>query len=212
MRGRLRGVVPARAGHVWGIAEPKAKHGLWEELTRSGQVLFCTDLIAAADAAHARAAEAAVPHAKRAAAEDRLKALKEREQQLVRECKVAEGRSRPASRLAGTGVAAARSLASTGEKGNLRGVAACALPLHVAGGAPSHAELEPLLAAMGQARFVLLGESSHGTQQFYETRAALTQLLVKRHGFQAVVVEGDWPDAERASRYVCGRSLKDKSA
>ena len=43
-------------------------------------------------------------------------------------------------------------------------------------------------------------------------RAALSKLLIERHGFQAVVVEGDWPDAQRVHRYVAGRSLKDMSA
>ena len=55
-------------------------------------------------------------------------------------------------------------------------------------------------------------EATHGSTQFYELRAALTRLLIETRGFQAVVVEGDWPDAQRTCRYVSGRSLHDTSA
>jgi erythromycin esterase-like protein len=54
-------------------------------------------------------------------------------------------------------------------------------------------------------RFVLLGEASHGTHEFYRVRAAITKALVRDHGFDAVAVEGDWPDAYRVNRYVRGR-------
>lgn len=44
------------------------------------------------------------------------------------------------------------------------------------------------------AKIVLLGESSHGTSEFYRARAAITRQLIERHGFNVVAVEGDWPD------------------
>ena len=47
------------------------------------------------------------------------------------------------------------------------------------------------------ARIVLLGESTHGTSEFYRARAAITQRLIERHGFTIVAVEADWPDAAR---------------
>ena len=37
------------------------------------------------------------------------------------------------------------------------------------------ASLDPLLASIGDARFVLLGEASHGRAQDYRWRAALTR-------------------------------------
>jgi erythromycin esterase-like protein len=52
------------------------------------------------------------------------------------------------------------------------------------------------------ARVVLLGESSHGTSEFYRARAAITRRLVERHGFSIVAVEADWPDAASIDRYV----------
>jgi erythromycin esterase-like protein len=51
-------------------------------------------------------------------------------------------------------------------------------------------------------RVVLLGESSHGTAEFYRARAAVTRRLVERHGFTIVAVEADWPDAAAVDRYV----------
>src|SRR5438067_7887507 len=66
--------------------------------------------------------------------------------------------------------------------------------------------LDPLIYLAGDSPFVLLGEASHGTHEFYSTRAAITERLIKEKGFQAVAVEADWPDAYRVNRYVRGRS------
>lgn len=57
---------------------------------------------------------------------------------------------------------------------------------------------------VGDARFVLVGESSHGTHEFYAARAAITRRLLTEHGFDAVAVEADWPDAYRVDRFVRG--------
>lgn len=64
------------------------------------------------------------------------------------------------------------------------------------------ADYDPLLDLIGNARFVLLGEASHGTKEFYRTRAHITQRLISELGFTAVAVEADWPDAYRVNRYV----------
>jgi erythromycin esterase-like protein len=68
------------------------------------------------------------------------------------------------------------------------------------------AQDESLVQRLGQARLALLGEASHGTHEFYAERAALSRRLVVEHGFQAVVVEADWPDAWRVNRYIRGLS------
>ena len=62
----------------------------------------------------------------------------------------------------------------------------------------------PLLDLVGDARFVLLGEASHGTHDFYHERAEITKRLIIEKGFNAVAVEADWPDAYRVNRYVLG--------
>jgi predicted phosphoribosyltransferase len=65
-------------------------------------------------------------------------------------------------------------------------------------------DYDPLMALIGDARFVLLGEASHGTHEFYRERARITQRLIDEKGFAAVAVEADWPDAYRVNRYVRG--------
>jgi erythromycin esterase-like protein len=58
---------------------------------------------------------------------------------------------------------------------------------------------------VGDARIVLLGEATHGTHEFYRARAELTRYLVATAGFNAVAVEGDWPDCHRVSQWLAGR-------
>jgi erythromycin esterase-like protein len=65
-------------------------------------------------------------------------------------------------------------------------------------------DYDALLELVGDARVVLLGEASHGTHEFYRERARITKRLIEELGFSAVAVEGDWPDADRVSRYVQG--------
>ncbi|KAJ4288288.1 hypothetical protein N0V88_007480 [Collariella sp. IMI 366227] len=50
--------------------------------------------------------------------------------------------------------------------------------------------------------FILIGDASHGTSEYYTARALLTQHLIQHHGFNIVAVEADWPDAEAVDRYV----------
>jgi erythromycin esterase-like protein len=59
---------------------------------------------------------------------------------------------------------------------------------------------------VGEAHFVLIGEASHGTHEFYEQRARMARRLIEDKGFGAVAAEADWPDAFRVNRYVRGRS------
>ncbi len=63
-----------------------------------------------------------------------------------------------------------------------------------------------LLELIGNARFVLLGEGSHGTEEFYRERIKITKRLIDEKGFSAIAIEGDWPDAYRVNRYVCNQS------
>jgi erythromycin esterase-like protein len=68
------------------------------------------------------------------------------------------------------------------------------------------ADFNALVATAGGAEIVLLGEASHGTHEFYATRAELTRRLISEHGFRGVAIEADWPDTFRVHRYVTGRS------
>jgi erythromycin esterase-like protein len=79
-------------------------------------------------------------------------------------------------------------------------IRAAAIPLD--GGERDYDEL---LELVGDARFVLLGEATHGTHEFYQERARITRRLIEEKGFHAVAVEADWPDAYRVNRYVRGQ-------
>jgi erythromycin esterase-like protein len=65
---------------------------------------------------------------------------------------------------------------------------------------------DALLELIGDAHLVLLGEASHGTHEFYRERANITRRLMAEKGFDAVAIEGDWPDAYRINRFVRGTS------
>ncbi len=73
------------------------------------------------------------------------------------------------------------------------------------------ADYDRLLRVVGDARFVLLGEATHGTHEFYRARAEITKRLILEKGFTAVAVEADWPDAYRVNHYVRDQS-DDESA
>jgi erythromycin esterase-like protein len=63
---------------------------------------------------------------------------------------------------------------------------------------------DALLEIVGDAEFVLLGEASHGTHEFYRSRAEITKKLITEKNFSAIAVEADFPDAYRVNRYIRG--------
>ena len=75
----------------------------------------------------------------------------------------------------------------------------------------SAVDYDALIERAGEAQLVLVGEASHGTHEFYATRAELTKRLIDEKGFRAVALEADWPDSFRVHRFVTGRS-EDASA
>jgi erythromycin esterase-like protein len=86
------------------------------------------------------------------------------------------------------------------ERENLELAAAIRAAAHPLTGAATDYDL--LLDRIGDARFVLLGEASHGTHEFYRQRALITRRLIAERGFSAVAVEADWPDAYQVNRFV----------
>ncbi len=68
----------------------------------------------------------------------------------------------------------------------------------------SRGDYDGLVELVGGRRLVLIGEASHGSHDFYNERARITRRLIEECGFNAVAVEGDWPDAYRVNRYVSG--------
>ncbi len=65
-------------------------------------------------------------------------------------------------------------------------------------------KLDNLLERIGDSRVVLLGEASHGTAEFYEMRARITQELIEKKGFTIIAAEADWPDAAHLDHYIHG--------
>ena len=63
-------------------------------------------------------------------------------------------------------------------------------------------DLDPLMESIGDAHFVLLGEASHGTHEYYTWRAHITKRLIEEKGFSFIAVEGDWPDCYRLNRWI----------
>lgn len=74
------------------------------------------------------------------------------------------------------------------------------------------ADYDPLMEAIGDARLVLIGEASHGTDEFYCERAEITKRLIQEKGFTAIAVEADFPDAYRVNRFVQNNRSQDLTA
>lgn len=63
-------------------------------------------------------------------------------------------------------------------------------------------DLEAFGKAVGGARFVALGEATHGTREFFLLKQRLIEYLVRRKGFSVVAFEMNWPDADEVDRFV----------
>jgi erythromycin esterase len=63
-------------------------------------------------------------------------------------------------------------------------------------------DLDPLLESIGDAKYVLLGEASHGTHEYYTWRAMISRRLILEKGFSFIAVEGDWPDCYRINKWI----------
>lgn len=64
--------------------------------------------------------------------------------------------------------------------------------------------MDSLIKQAEKARYVLMGEASHGTSDFYQVRAELSKRLIAEHGFRFIAVEGDWPSCYTFNRYIKG--------
>lgn len=87
-------------------------------------------------------------------------------------------------------------MSTTGE--NFKDIQSQLLPLY------DSRHLDPLLESIGNAQFVLLGEASHGTHEYYTWRAQISKRLIKEKGFNVIAVEGDWPDCYKINRWIKG--------
>lgn len=65
-------------------------------------------------------------------------------------------------------------------------------------------DLDPLMDRIGDSHYVLLGEASHGTHEYYTWRMEITKRLIEKKDFSFIAVEGDWPDCYAINRYIKG--------
>ncbi len=65
-------------------------------------------------------------------------------------------------------------------------------------------DLDPLMDSIGDSKYVLLGEASHGTHKYYTWRSNISKRLIKEKGFSFITVEGDWPDCYKINRWIKG--------
>jgi erythromycin esterase len=72
--------------------------------------------------------------------------------------------------------------------------------------------LDPLMKEIADAKYVLLGEASHGTHEYYTWRTHISKRLIAEKNFSMIAVEGDWPDCYRLNRYVKGYPDSGKDA
>lgn len=68
----------------------------------------------------------------------------------------------------------------------------------------ANSNYDQLLAQGADKSFLLLGEATHGTHEFYQARVDITKRLIREQGLNAIAVEADWPAAYRVNRYVRG--------
>src|SRR6266513_909561 len=80
---------------------------------------------------------------------------------------------------------------------------------HLLTGARS--DYDPLFKIIGNSRYVLLGEATHGTHEFYKARAEISKRLIQEKGFTVIAWEADWPDALRINRFIQERGADQTS-
>ena len=73
-------------------------------------------------------------------------------------------------------------------------------------------DLDQLLDLCKNSKLVLLGESTHGTAEFYRWRAEISKRLIAEKGFNFIVVEGDWASIYKLNLYVKGISIEFENA
>lgn len=63
-------------------------------------------------------------------------------------------------------------------------------------------DLDKLIESAGSKKLVMLGESTHGTSEYYLWRSEISKRLIAEKGSSFIVVEGDWASIYRLNKYV----------
>lgn len=67
--------------------------------------------------------------------------------------------------------------------------------------------LDPLLNLLGNKKIVAIGESTHGTAEFYQFREIITKKLIREKGFNTVVLESPYDDIELLNKGLSSNPL-----
>jgi len=67
--------------------------------------------------------------------------------------------------------------------------------------------LDPLMAKLGDKKIVAIGESTHGSSEFYQLREIITKRLIQEKGFNVVVLESPYDDIELLNKGLESNSL-----
>ena len=63
-------------------------------------------------------------------------------------------------------------------------------------------DIDILIDRIGDSQFVLLGEASHGTSEFYKWRSEISKRLILEKKFSFIAVVGDWHDCFRINNFI----------
>ncbi len=70
-------------------------------------------------------------------------------------------------------------------------------------------DLSSWLSKISKHKIIMLGESTHGTKEFYSIRREISKKLIQDYGYSFVAVEGDWPDCNNLNQFIKGDTGRD---
>jgi erythromycin esterase len=77
-----------------------------------------------------------------------------------------------------------------------------AVPFNTAQAGGDYTDMMPLEEMVGAARVVALGETTHGTREFFQMKHRVLEFLVEEADFNLFAIEATWPEANRLNEYV----------
>jgi erythromycin esterase-like protein len=80
-------------------------------------------------------------------------------------------------------------------------------PIDLSTKAVLSSSLDPLIENLADKRIVAIGESTHGTSEFYYLREIITKRLIEEKGFNLVVLESPYDDIELLKKELSERPL-----
>lgn len=101
--------------------------------------------------------------------------------------------------IIGVWLAAQAAAADTGEEKDIR---YAQLPVFAI---DAEEGFKTLIDSMAGKRVYLLGDASHGTEEFYAFRKRVTRHLITRYKVRALVLEAEWDSAEKVDLYIRGK-------